>query len=470
MDVQEHHTVESLTNFLQGQGFNCFSVNAKTVKIHPTVDSQAVNSRLELLQKVATTLNSEVVKSNKSTIGAVKVGKIDVLVKSQNYHKKSKSVELSIVSDITQSVIRGANTVTFYGTNKTVTYHGVCGAMMSGKPKSRKHNNGNLVKADLHILLENDKKVAISVKDFGGGYHYECADSMYKQTMQDVVTGLVHKYNIRDFDSSKMRNINVDNVPESHLLKNVFGSDILNSGGCVVSGVFEPELENRELTFLVNHVITEQSDFTDDTRPKLVILGNKSRNRKHKYLKGLMPVVTTGKRARSTVKLSTIKEESDFYGGVNTTAGMATYQPVMGQVFKRNKLHEYKRIEMPQIADHDAFVADMTRKFDSYYTLVSKDVLEPTQTEFDQEKVDRLKELFKTDITNIYNKSLVVAYCDSVAYIIDGHHRYYAVLQSEQLNYISCFVVNCQPDVLIEYLNGQVYTINKKLKEHTSGE
>lgn len=459
----QHYCTDSILEELKSIGYDCVKVNSRNIKVF-TQTQREVQSRVKVLEAIADHYNTTVKTSSKSTIGVVTLGKVTITVKSKDYHTKSKGVELMVVDSITQSVTRGVTKVVLHANNKVKVYSNVCGALLSPKPKSRKHNNGKLVKADVILVQSDGNCVSLSIKDAKGGYHYECADSMYKELMLSVVVDLTAKYKISDIRTENMKNIHIDTVSSIDLLPNVFGSDIVDSGGCVVAGSFEPELEGDTLTLFCDYIIETHSDFTSDNEPCLVIVGNKARNRNHKYIKGLMPVVTLGKRARSAVKLSQIKEEADFYSGVNTTAGMATYAPRMGTVFKRVKLNEYMRIEMPQITDHNLFVDEITKSHTAYYTLLQKEDLEPTQTEFSQEKVDKLKSKFVTDVTSVYSKSIVVALHNDTAYIIDGHHRYYAVMQSD-LKYLSCFVIESEPNTLINYLNRQVYTVNKPLNE-----
>lgn len=82
------------------------------------------------------------------------------------------------------------------------------------------------------------------------------------------------------------------------------------------------------------------------------------------------------------------------------------------------------RSEMPQIKDQEKF-ADYLENlgYEVMAIAISPKIVKPTQIEFDQSKVDALvgKELDPVIVSDDY-------------FVLDGHHRYFAALQSGASN------------------------------------
>lgn len=475
--------------------------------------TQSVKSRTEELRRVESELRDVDIEAyydrrcNGSTVGGVVVTVDDIeytiLVKAKDYHKISREVEehlASVINNHTRSNTKPVNVV-FCSDSKSVKYKGVHKVEMSGKPKTRKQiansgDNEQFIKADVFMYDTDMNRISVSVKDEKGGYHYEVADTLYTDRMRSVFKNLesIHtsqcdyyaKFFDVDtvFDPSKVADI-VDDENE-HLIdfsKSVFGDDVLTSDGCLVASNFAYTAFNQnENTVIINceYIFNSEVDITtDEHKPRLVYVVNKNRNKNGGVVKGRMPVVTTKKRAsltdisqtkRGRVLYTLCTKLEDFYQmhyseNVNTTAGMATYQSVLGKPFKRKQLNEYKRIEMPNINDHDSFEKDVTEKFDAYHTLMKKEDLNPTQSEFNQDKVaSMVKSVIEGELA-LYSKSVIVAEHDDTAYIIDGHHRYATAMEIDEQPFLACLMIKCEPDALIEYLNKQDYVVNKSIKE-----
>lgn len=98
------------------------------------------------------------------------------------------------------------------------------------------------------------------------------------------------------------------------------------------------------------------------------------------------------------------------------------------------------RCDMPQIDDQDAFIAHIeSLGLIAMNTTIPTEVVKPTQIEFDQSKVDKMKS------SNIIG-SIIVA--DDL-YILDGHHRYFATLQNN-VKVINAYIVNVSINKLLK--------------------
>lgn len=83
---------------------------------------------------------------------------------------------------------------------------------------------------------------------------------------------------------------------------------------------------------------------------------------------------------------------------------------------------------MPQIKDIDSFLSYVSSQGHSSMDMVGDvDDFRPTQTDFDQDKVDRIKYDMIHNPRKA-NKSILVT---SDGFVLDGHHRY---LAAKQLN------------------------------------
>lgn len=90
------------------------------------------------------------------------------------------------------------------------------------------------------------------------------------------------------------------------------------------------------------------------------------------------------------------------------------------------------RANMPQIDDIDGFVKYLNKfGIDSELVSLSNvDSISPTQTDFNQEKVDQIKSNWSRD-----SKPIIASKVDG--FILDGHHRYYSAKQlGEGINVI----------------------------------
>lgn len=114
------------------------------------------------------------------------------------------------------------------------------------------------------------------------------------------------------------------------------------------------------------------------------------------------------------------------------------------------------RHTMPQIVDHDAFMADL--KQDSITVTQSSrpaKELKPTQKNFNQEKVDDMKE------SGDWSKKPIVISSDDK--IIDGHHRWLAAKQLKKD--IDVCIIDLPVRGLLEFLKGKPYIEKKGVKE-----
>lgn len=88
------------------------------------------------------------------------------------------------------------------------------------------------------------------------------------------------------------------------------------------------------------------------------------------------------------------------------------------------------RSQMPQIKDIDSFLSYISAHGHSYIDMFGAvNNFRPTQTDYDQDKVDRIKQdMIRNPRTN--TKSILVS---SDGFVLDGHHRYLAAKQLNEM-------------------------------------
>lgn len=161
--------------------------------------------------------------------------------------------------------------------------------------------------------------------------------------------------------------------------------------------------------------------------------------------------------------------EDDGGGGeapasTNSVSGMATIdKPFMDT--QRRKINEsgvelQKRINLPQIANHEDFIQDLTISgIDHYNANLDPNTLEPTQSEFNDEKVQSLVASggYKTFPILISNDG----------YIVDGHHRWKASqVAGDQIDVLR---IDKTYNDLADFLTGKSYIVNKGINEQKQG-
>ncbi len=161
--------------------------------------------------------------------------------------------------------------------------------------------------------------------------------------------------------------------------------------------------------------------------------------------------------------------EDDGGGGespasFNGVSGVDTIEKPFTDV-QRRKINEsgvelQKRINLPQIANHEDFIQDLTISgVDHYNANLDPNTLEPTQSEFNDEKVNALVASggYKTFPILISNDS----------YIVDGHHRWKA---SQVVgDNIDVLRIDKTYNDLASFLDGKSYIVNKGINEQKQG-
>lgn len=118
-----------------------------------------------------------------------------------------------------------------------------------------------------------------------------------------------------------------------------------------------------------------------------------------------------------------------------------------------------KRHGMPQISDFDLFVKDLEENDISLTTIdIDPNELTPTQSNFSEEKVDRMIE------NGSWNAKPIITSDDD--FVVDGHHRWLAAANLGKK--IECRVVGLYADDLLEFLKGKPYVEKKKINEDMS--
>jgi hypothetical protein len=117
------------------------------------------------------------------------------------------------------------------------------------------------------------------------------------------------------------------------------------------------------------------------------------------------------------------------------------------------------RHTMPQIVDFVAFKKDLEENgINSRQKSFTPDHLKPTQKNFNDEKVDKIKEAFKDGTLN--DGAIVIS---KDWYIVDGHHRWKAMKELDED--IQAVQVDMHIEELLEFLKGRDYIEKKTIKE-----
>jgi len=122
-----------------------------------------------------------------------------------------------------------------------------------------------------------------------------------------------------------------------------------------------------------------------------------------------------------------------------------------------NKSLGKMRHGMPQLGKFEAFQADLKKNnIGTAKESIEPKKLIPTQKNFNQEKVDRLKD-------DGWDSKPIIVSKDN--YVVDGHHRWLAAHQKGQK--IKCLVIGRNCEDLLDFLDGKKYVIKKKINEET---
>lgn len=105
---------------------------------------------------------------------------------------------------------------------------------------------------------------------------------------------------------------------------------------------------------------------------------------------------------------------------------MKTFQEYLTEEMVSFSAFYLSRVSMPQISNINRFEKWLdSTKIESELMVVKTKLLNPTQSDYDQEKVDKIIATKLTDA--IQRKPIIV---DESFYILDGHHRFFANDQS----------------------------------------
>lgn len=114
------------------------------------------------------------------------------------------------------------------------------------------------------------------------------------------------------------------------------------------------------------------------------------------------------------------------------------------------------RHTMPQIKDFEAFSKDLKEnEIEQGSEKVDASGLRPTQKNFNQAKVDDMKE------TGDWKKKPIIISSDD--FIIDGHHRWLAAKQLKEK--IEVCRVDLEATEVLDFVKGKAYVETKGVKE-----
>lgn len=158
--------------------------------------------------------------------------------------------------------------------------------------------------------------------------------------------------------------------------------------------------------------------------------------------------------------------EDDGGGGeapasVNGVGGVDTIEKPLTTV--RRKLDEVelqKRINLPQIRQHEDFIQDLTVNGIVVHKLtVDPNSLEPTQSEFNDDKVQGMIK------TGNYKNFPIISSKDQ--YIVDGHHRWKSAQVANDT--VDTLKIDMDYNDLFDFLDGKSYIVNKGINEQKQG-
>lgn len=159
--------------------------------------------------------------------------------------------------------------------------------------------------------------------------------------------------------------------------------------------------------------------------------------------------------------------EDDGGGGeapasFNGVGGVDTVEKPLKDIARR-KLDEVelqKRINLPQIAQHEEFIKDLTISgVNLHKASVDPNTLEPTQSEFNHEKVAKL-------VGNGGYKTFPIITSND-GFIVDGHHRWKASQVAK--DNIDILKIDMAYNDLASFLDGKSYIVNKGINEQKQG-
>lgn len=159
--------------------------------------------------------------------------------------------------------------------------------------------------------------------------------------------------------------------------------------------------------------------------------------------------------------------EDDGGGGeapasFNGVGGVDTVEKPLKDIARR-KLDEVelqKRINLPQIAQHEEFIKDLTISgVNLHKASVDPNTLEPTQSEFNHDKVATLVG------NGGYKTFPIITSNDGL--IVDGHHRWKASQVAK--DNIDILKIDMAYNDLASFLDGKSYIVNKGINEQKQG-
>lgn len=159
--------------------------------------------------------------------------------------------------------------------------------------------------------------------------------------------------------------------------------------------------------------------------------------------------------------------EDDGGGGeapasFNGVGGVDTVEKPLKDIARR-KLDEVelqKRINLPQIAQHEEFIKDLTISgVNLHKASVDPNTLEPTQSEFNHDKVTKLVG------NGGYKTFPIITSNDGL--IVDGHHRWKASQVAK--DNIDILKIDMAYNDLASFLDGKSYIVNKGINEQKQG-
>lgn len=309
--------VDKLASYLENKNdFIISGSKKKTITIYCEM-----STRVGLMKDVNSFLEQSGFSVSHDTNGSSSIGRlvcIDELTYyiyckplKSSYHKVSKGNEAKLVELINDNNI---NTVKFVSENYVLEYNNIKSSRMMVYPTSRKNLDGKCYKADVVLERNDGSEIPISIK-CSNGSHWESADSIMKPWLKKLMTGVIDSNSL--LDSWNYKNLTRDIILKTthDMKKFVFGDDIEGKGCIVISNFEKVIINDNHATVYCSEVFDswEQVNTHPVYKPIIVVIKNCMRNKRDPYIRGLLPMVTTQKRAKNALHITKKTPLSEFY-------------------------------------------------------------------------------------------------------------------------------------------------------------
>jgi hypothetical protein len=271
------HTLDTIKMQLTSLGF----INQKVIsnkKIAVLINS----NRIDALQKIQKAIPGSVyntIPTAGSSIGKVIVDGFNILAKpasKQGSASPGVENELILVNTIQEMVKTGPINVIFKGKNKSFEILGCKSARAVGADTVGRK------KADIVLTDSKNKIYPISIKKDNAEI-WESADTYFNQEAQKIIEKAINENKAKLVAESSYFKIEPNIAVKATIQEKrsvVFGSDIENNGGAVITKTFSTQSFTKnedQLIIECSNIITNISDVTGDKDVYFLLRNDKTR-------------------------------------------------------------------------------------------------------------------------------------------------------------------------------------------------